>query len=150
VLSCFLPAHEPHEIFIGEEGYPIDREGSQHGDAQTLEKCFVAFSLVLLPCAVHHAPVPESSQILRLGDGLDIVDRVCEEPRIGTCYSTGEEGSVDGSLGRVFTPREESHNVFIGIEVYSIGCNFSPESRVEAKVESSQAMPLQDVSPCVY
>lgn len=52
VKSPLLPAHLPHHILIGKEGNPVDRERSENGDSQSLEKCATSFKLVLLSCAI--------------------------------------------------------------------------------------------------
>ena len=53
---------------------------------------------------------------------------------------------MDGSMRGALAACEDSHDIFIGIEIYSICCNLSDNSWVEAEIESSSSMLSHDLS----
>jgi len=89
-----------HEPIYG-DGSRVDGEGPHEADKIPLEESLPSAHSELIPEALSHALVLEVAQLVRLHEGLHVIEGIIEHPVARSTDTSGNDGHVDGNIAFV-------------------------------------------------
>lgn len=86
-----------HEPICG-DGSRVDGEGPHEADKISLEESLPSAYSELIPEALRHALVLEVAQLVRLHEGLHVIEGIIEHPVTCSTDTSGDDGHVDRDI----------------------------------------------------